>query len=220
MRVLLAEDDKLLGNGIEAGLRQAGFALDWAQDGDAARLALITTEYSLLVLDLGLPKMSGTELLKWLRNRRNDMPVLILTARDMTADRIAGLEIGADDYMGKPFDLGELIARCRALLRRAHGRSVDLIYYHDLTIDPTTFSVLRDGRRIALTVRECTILIELLAHQGMALSRARLEESLYGWNEEIESNAIEVHISNLRKKLGADFIKTVRGAGYLIARAS
>ncbi len=218
MRVLLAEDDKLLGSGIEAGLRQAGFALDWAHDGDAARLALITTEYSLLVLDLGLPRMSGTELLKWLRNRRNDVPVLILTARDMTADRIAGLEIGADDYMGKPFDLGELIARCRALLRRAHGRSVDLIYYHDLTIDPTTFSALRDGQQIALTVRECTILIELLAHQGTVLSRTRLEESLYGWNEEIESNAIEVHISNLRKKLGAEFIKTVRGAGYLVAK--
>lgn len=218
MRVLLAEDDKLLGSGIEAGLRQAGFALDWARDGDAARLALITTEYSLLVLDLGLPKMSGTELLKWLRNRRNDLPVLILTARDMTADRIAGLEIGADDYMGKPFDLGELTARCRALLRRAHGRSVDLIYYRGLTIDPTTFSALRDGQQIALTVRECAILIELLAHRGTVLSRARLEESLYGWNEEIESNAIEVHISNLRKKLGAGFIKTVRGAGYLVAR--
>ncbi len=218
MRVLLAEDDKLLGSGIEAGLRQAGFALDWAQDGDAARLALITTEYSLLVLDLGLPKMSGTELLKWLRHRRNDVPVLILTARDMTADRIAGLEIGADDYMGKPFDLGELIARCRALLRRAHGRSVELIHYRDLTIDPTTFSALRDGQQIALTVRECTILIELLSHQGTVLSRARLEESLYGWNDEIESNAIEVHISNLRKKLGAEFIKTVRGAGYLVAR--
>jgi len=220
MRVLLVEDDDLIGSGVEAGLRQAGFAVDWAHDGRAAALALETTKYALVVLDLGLPKLSGTELLKGLRARRDDTPVLILTARDSVPDRVSGLAAGADDYLGKPFDLTELIARCRALLRRAHGRSVELIRYGELQVDPASFTVTRLGQNVPLTGRECTILVELLTHLGTPLSRSRLEESLYGWQEEIESNAVEVHISNLRKKLGASVIRTIRGIGYVADKTS
>ncbi|GLU31068.1 response regulator transcription factor [Trinickia caryophylli] len=219
MRILLVEDDDLIGSGVEAGLKQAGFTVDWARDGRQGATALATTDYELLVLDLGLPKLAGIELLKGLRARGNDVPVLVLTARATVADRIDGLAAGADDYLGKPFDLGELIARCRAPLRRAHGRSVEQIHYGDLTVDPSTLAVTRDNERLALTARECTVLVELLSHQGMPLSRARLEEALYGWHQEIESNAIEVHISNLRKKLGHDLIKTIRGVGYLMEKA-
>lgn len=219
MRILLVEDDDLIGSGVEAGLKQAGFTVDWARDGRQGATALATTDYELLVLDLGLPKLAGIDLLKGLRAHGNDVPVLVLTARTTVAERIDGLAAGADDYLGKPFDLGELIARCRALLRRAHGRSVEQIRYGDLIVDPATLAVTRDNERLALTARECTVLIELLSHQGMPLSRARLEEALYGWHQEIESNAIEVHISNLRKKLGHNLIKTIRGVGYLVEKA-
>ncbi len=218
MRVLLVEDDALLGNGIEAGLKQAGFTVDWARDGRAAQLALETTEYELAVLDIGLPRLSGMELLQQLRRRGSDLPVLLLTARDTVGDRVAGLEAGADDYLVKPFDLSELIARMRALLRRAHGRSVSVIRYGDLVVEPESQCVLRGDDRIQLSARECAILVDLLEHRGNALSRARLEESLYGWNEEVESNAVEVHVHNLRKKLGNDLIKTIRGVGYLIRK--
>jgi two-component system response regulator QseB len=222
MRLLLVEDDKLLGNGIEVGLRQAGFAVDWAHDGNAAQLALRTTTYALMVLDLGLPQVDGMALLAALRRQRpdrgGDMPVLILTARDTLADRVGGLEAGADDYLVKPFDLAELVARIRALLRRARGRSLPTIGHGDLLLDPATQTVTRGDAVIALSARECAILTDLLEHSGMALSRARLEESLYGWNEEVDSNAIEVHIHNLRKKLGAESIQTIRGVGYLIRK--
>jgi two-component system response regulator QseB len=218
MRILLVEDDPLLGNGVEAGLRQAGFAVDWAKDGREAQLALATTEYELVVLDLGLPRLSGLELLRQWRGKGNDLPVLILTARDTVKDRVAGLDAGADDYLVKPFDLTELTARVRALLRRAHGRSVPVIQYGDLQVDPATQRVERGGEQIQLSARESAILVDLLEHRGMALSRARLEEGLYGWNEEVESNAVEVHIHNLRKKLGDDLIKTIRGVGYLIRK--
>ena len=218
MRLLLVEDDPILGNGLEVGLRQAGFTVDWAKDGRAAQLALETTTYELVVLDLGLPRVSGMELLHELRARGRDLPVLVLTARDTVRDRIAGLEAGADDYLVKPFDLGELVARIRALLRRAHGRSVDAIRYRDLLLAPASLTVTRDGQTITLSGRECAILVDLLEHQGTALSRARLEESLYGWNEEVESNAVEVHIHNLRRKLGSELIRTIRGVGYLIPR--
>jgi DNA-binding response OmpR family regulator len=220
MRVLLVEDDDLIGSGVEEGLRDAGMTVDWAHDGQEAMLALTTTDYELVVLDLGLPRLSGTELLDWLRARRDDTPVLVMTARDTVADRVGGLTAGADDYLGKPFDLTELIARCRALLRRAHGRSVETIRYQDLSVDPTTFTVTRNGLRQPLTSRECAVLIELLTHQGTPLSRARLEESLYGWQEEVESNAVEVHVSNLRKKLGPGLIRTIRGVGYLVEKTS
>jgi two-component system response regulator QseB len=218
MRLLLVEDDALLGNGIEVGLRQAGFTVDWARDGNAARLALQTTAYALVVLDLGLPQVAGMDVLAGLRAGGNDVPVLILTARDLVTDRVAGLEAGADDYLVKPFDLVELVARIRALLRRARGRSVPTIRHGGLELDPASLSVRRGGEVIALSARECAILVNLLEHRGMALSRARLEESLYGWNEEVESNAIEVHIHHLRKKLGADLIQTIRGVGYVVRK--
>ncbi|NMM29437.1 MAG: response regulator [Glaciimonas sp.] len=218
MRLLVVEDDALLGQGIEAGLKQAGFAVDRALDGRAATLALDAVDYELLVLDLGLPRMNGLDLLKSLRNKGRDIPVLILTARDTVQDRVAGLNAGADDYLIKPFDLAELVARIRALLRRAHGRSAAIIQHANLQLDPASLQVTQDGRTIQLSARECAILIDLLEHKGTALSRARLEESLYGWNEEVESNAIEVHIHNLRKKLGDQLIKTIRGVGYLIRK--
>ena len=218
MRLLLVEDDPILGNGIEAGLKQAGFVVDWSQDGHSAQLALQNTAYELLVLDLGLPQLSGMELLRQLRAQQNDLPVLVLTARDTVRDRVAGLEAGADDYLIKPFDLSELVARIRALLRRAHGRSTQAIHYRDLLLRPDSLLVQRGADSISLSARECAILADLLEHSGNVLSRARLEENLYGWNEEVDSNAVEVHIHNLRKKLGNELIKTIRGAGYLIPR--
>ena len=219
MRVLLIEDDELIGCGVEAGLKQAGFTVDWARDGHKAGLALDTTDYALVILDLGLPRVSGMELLKHLRDAGKDVPVLILTAKSTVVDRVTGLEAGADDYLGKPFDLTELIARCRVLLRRAQGRSVELIHYQDLTVNPAAQTVELGARRVPLTSREWAILLQLLTNQGIPQSRSRLEESLYGWQEEIESNAIEVHVSNLRKKLGAGLIKTVRNIGYVMEKA-
>lgn len=218
MRLLLVEDDRLLGNGIEAGLKQAGFTVDWARDGRDAQLALDATEYELAVLDLGLPHVSGMDLLRKLRSSGSDMPVLVLTARDTVRDRVAGLECGADDYLIKPFDLAELVARIRALLRRAHGRSKQSIRYRDLILEPDSLMVRRGDEQIQLSHRECAVLVDLLEHRGTALSRARLEESLYGWNEEVESNAIEVHVHNLRRKLGSELIKTIRGVGYIIRK--
>ena len=216
MRILLVEDDDLIGSGVEAGLRHAGFTVDWACDGREAQLALGTTKYALVVLDLCLPKMSGAEILAWLRDCANDVPVLVLSARGRVVDRVGTLEAGADDYLGKPFDLSELIARCRALLRRSQGRSVEVIRYRDIAVDPASQTVLRNGAHVPLTAREWAVLLQLLSHQGVPQSKPSLEESVYGWQEEIESNAIEVHVSNLRKKLGADLIRTVRGIGYLV----
>ena len=218
MRLLLVEDDPILGDGVAAGLKQAGFTVDWTRDGRSAQLALETADYELIVLDLGLPRVDGMELLRALRARGSQLPVLVLTARDTVQDRVAGLEAGADDYLVKPFALAELVARIRALHRRAHGRSIDAIRYRDLILVPDSLTVTRGDETIVLSGRECAILVDLLEHRGTALSRARLEESLYGWNEEVESNAVEVHISNLRKKLGNDLIKTIRGVGYLIAK--
>jgi len=218
MRLLLVEDDPILGNGIEVGLRQAGFVVDWTKDGRSAQLALETTTYELVVLDLGLPRVTGMDLLRQLRARGSDLPVLVLTARDTVRDRVAGLDAGADDYLVKPFDLAELVARIRAVLRRAHGRSVDAIRYRDLVLVPDSLTVTRGAETITLSGRECAILTDLVEHRGTALSRARLEESLYGWNEEVESNAVEVHIHNLRRKLGNDLIRTIRGVGYLIPK--
>jgi two-component system, OmpR family, response regulator QseB len=218
MRLLLVEDDDLIGDGVEAGLRQAGFTVDWARDGNKADLALATTSYALVILDLGLPKISGMDILKRLRDAGKDLPVLVLTARGTVVDRVGGLEAGADDYLVKPFDLTELVARCRALLRRAQGRSVELIRYQDLTINPLAQTVDVGDTRVPLTSREWAILMQLLTHLGIPQSRSSLEESLYGWQEEIESNAIEVHVSNLRKKLGAKLIRTIRNVGYLVEK--
>jgi DNA-binding response OmpR family regulator len=219
MRILLVEDDDLIGSGLEVALRNAGFTVDWARDGQHAEVALATTPYVLLILDLGLPKLSGMDLLKGLRVRGNDIPVLVLTARDTAADKVRGLDAGADDYIGKPFDLAELVSRCRALIRRSQGRSTDVITWRGLTVDPVAQTVSKDGTRVPLTAREWAVLIHLLTHAGVPQPRSRIEESLYGWHEEVESNAIEVHVSNLRKKLGGDVIRTVRGFGYVVDKA-
>lgn len=216
MRVLLVEDDALLGDGVRAGLKQAGFAVDWTQDGQAAKLALETEEYAVIVLDLGLPKLNGTELLKWLRGRESKTPVLILTARDTVADRIAGLNAGADDYLIKPFDLDELIARLHALMRRSVGQVTLTLRHGDIELTPSTHQVRKNGQAIELSAREFSLLHELLLHIGRVQSREQLEQHLYGWGEEVESNSVEVHVHHLRKKFGATLIRTLRGVGYVI----
>ncbi|MCB1933474.1 MAG: response regulator [Candidatus Accumulibacter sp.] len=214
MRILLAEDDALLGDGIRAGLKLAGYAVDWVRDGDAARLALLDHAYQACVLDLGLPKRDGLSVLRDLRARGQQLPVLILTARDTSADKIAGLDSGADDYLTKPFDLPELQARLRALIRRAGGVAAPALTHAGVRLDPASKRVTRDGQPVALSAREFTLLRDLLNHATHIRSRRQLEESLYAWGEEAGSNTVEVYIHNLRRKLGADFIRTIRGLGY------
>lgn len=216
MRILIVEDDTLLGDGIRVGLSQQGYAADWVEDGAMAQTALLANEYEAIVLDLGLPKISGLELLKDIRKKGNDTPVIILTAQDGVEDRIKGLDTGADDYLTKPFDLEELTARLRALLRRRGGRSTPVIEHGDIIVDPASHSVKKDGEVIDISPREFTILQLLLENQGKVMSRSRLEEGLYAWNDEVESNTVEVHIHHLRKKLGAKLIRTIRGVGYII----
>ena len=216
MRLLLIEDDKLLANGIQTGLKQLNYAIDWVIDGERGEHALKIETYDALILDLSLPKKDGLEILKDLRSRSNNIPVIILTARDTITDKITGLDSGADDYLVKPFDLDELTARLRALIRRQSGRSNPLIVYENLQLDPAAQTLIKDGQAVILSARELAILQTLLENTGKILSRNSLEESLYGWNEMIESNAVEVHIHNLRKKLGKSLIKTVRGLGYII----
>jgi DNA-binding response OmpR family regulator len=216
MKLLLVEDDALLGDGVRAGLKQAGFAVDWVQDGLAAKVALDSEVYDLLVLDLGLPKLSGMDLLKLVRAKRASLPVLILTARDTVADRVAGLNAGADDYLVKPFDLDELIARLNALLRRSAGQ-VELTLQHGaIELTPASHQVRLAGIDVSMSAREFSLLHTLLLHTGRVHSREQLEQTLYGWGEEVESNAIEVHVHHLRKKLGSDLIRTLRGVGYVI----
>lgn len=218
MKILVVEDDALLGDGICVGLKQAGYTVDWARDGQAAKLALETGDYAVMVLDLGLPKMSGLEVLKWRRSQHDKpaMPILVLTARDTVADRVTGLDAGADDYLIKPFDLDELSARLRALLRRSGGQPSPLLMHGEIELDPATHRVRKAGVNIELSAREFAILHELLLHAGRVFSREQLEQSLYGWGEEVESNSVEVHIHHLRKKLGAELIRTLRGIGYVI----
>jgi len=220
MHVLLVEDDQLLGDGLAAGLRQAGFAVDWLTDGVSADAALKSAVFDLLVLDLGLPRLSGMELLRRLRARGATLPVLILTARDAIADRIAGLDAGADDYLVKPIDLDELAARLRALGRRSGGRAAPRLVRGALELDPAARRVTLAGRPVELAAREFSILHALLENAGRVMTRAQLETSIYGWNEEPGSNAIEVHIHHLRRKLGSDLIKTLRGVGYLIEKST
>ena len=220
MKLLLVEDDALLGDGVRAGLKQAGFAVDWVQDGLAAKVALDSEEYDLLVLDLGLPKLSGMDLLKSVRAKRASLPVLILTARDTVADRVAGLNAGADDYLVKPFDLDELIARLNALLRRSAGQ-VELTLQHGaIELTPASHQVRLAGTDVSMSAREFSLLHTLLLHTGRVHSREQLEQTLYGWGEEVESNAIEVHVHHLRKKLGSDLIRTLRGVGYVIYKVA
>ncbi len=216
MRLLLVEDDPLLGDGLQAGLRQCGYTVDWLHDAASAEAALLSEHYEAMVLDLGLPDRSGMSVLTQLRQRGSDLPVLILTARDAIEDRVRGLDGGADDYMLKPFDLDELAARLRALLRRHGGRAENIIRHGELALDPAGHTVSLGDRNIELPPREYAVLQLLLENTGRVLSRSRLEESLYSWDSEVESNAIEVYIHHLRKKLGSTLIRTVRGVGYVI----
>jgi len=220
VRLLLVEDDAMIGEAIRAGLRREGFTVDWVHDGAGAAQVLRSEPFELLLLDLGLPGSDGLQLLKTLRERGESLPVLIITARDAVSDRVGGLDAGADDYLIKPFDLEELGARIRALLRRKSGRPSPLLEYQGVVLDPAAHRVMRNGADVSLSPREFTLLQLLMERPGTILSRAQLEERLYGWGEEVESNAVEVHIHGLRRKLGAQFILTVRGVGYRLRPAA
>lgn len=216
MRILIVEDDPLLGDGIRAGLRQAGFQADHVGDGIAAWNSLCAEAFAAVVLDLGLPRLSGLELLQRMRDKGLSVPVLILTARDARSDVVAGLDAGADDYMVKPFDLPELAARLRALLRRAAGSAAAVLEVGALRLDAATHRVDYEGRPVELSPREFALLQALMLGAGKVLTRAQLESALYAWGEEVESNAIEVHVHHLRRKLAPHLIRTLRGVGYLL----
>ncbi len=218
MRILLVEDDPQLGDGLTIGLRQAGFAVNWVKDGNSADRALQSETFDLVVLDLGLPRLSGMEVLTRARGRRQTLPVLILTARDATGDKVSGLDAGADDYLVKPVDLDELAARIRALTRRSAGRAAPLLTRGNLALDPAAHSVTLAGAPVELSSREFSLLQMLLENAGRVLSRSQLEQSVYGWRDEPDSNALEVHIHHLRRKLGSELIRTLRGVGYTIPR--
>jgi len=216
MRVLLVEDDTLLGEGLSTGLKQDGYAVDWMQNGEEAGIALNVEHFDIMILDLGLPKQSGLEVLQKLRAKGNNIPVLILTARDSLDDRIKGLDVGADDYMVKPFDLEELNARMRALLRRSAGRAVPKLIHGDITLDPAAHEVHYKGSAVDLPPKEFAVLQTLLENVGRVISKTKLQETLYSWEQDVASNALEVHIHHLRKKLDSDCIRTIRGVGYIM----
>jgi two-component system OmpR family response regulator/two-component system response regulator QseB len=216
MRILLVEDDALLGDAIQAGLKQSGYAVDWMRDGLSADQALSSETFAAVVLDLGLPRLSGLDVLLRLRARGDVIPVLILTAKDTVQDRIKGLDAGADDYLLKPFDLGELAARLRALIRRASGKAELLLQANGVSLDPAAHRVTYHDQLVELSPKEFAVLHALILSAGKVLSRAQLEERLYAWGEEVESNAVEVHIHHLRRKLFPELIVTIRGVGYLI----
>ena len=218
MRILLVEDDPQLGDGLTIGLRQAGFAVDWLKDGNSADQALQSETFDFVVLDLGLPRLSGMEVLSRARSRGQHMPILILTARDATGEKVAGLDAGADDYLVKPIDLDELTARIRALTRRSAGRAEPLLIHGELALDPAAHTVTQAGLVVELSSREFSLLQQLLENAGRVLTRTQLEQSIYGWRDEPDSNALEVHIHHLRKKLGSELIRTLRGVGYTIAK--
>jgi two-component system OmpR family response regulator/two-component system response regulator QseB len=218
MRILLAEDDPLLGDGLRAGLRQLGFQVDWVRDGEAAERELRAQPYAAAVLDLGLPLKDGMDVLTAVRRSGISLPVLVLTARDAIPDRIRGLDVGADDYVIKPVDLHELAARLRALVRRAHGEAQECLSAQDVVLDPAARSVRQAGESVALSTREFDLLHALMLNPDHVLSREQLEQRLYSWGQEVDSNAIEVHIHNLRRKLGTTLIQTVRGVGYILLR--
>ena len=218
MRILLSEDDALLGDGLRAGLRQQGFQVDWVRDGNAAERELTSGGYAAAVLDLGLPLRDGMDVLAQVRERGITTPVLVLTARDALPDRIRGLDLGADDYVIKPVDLGELAARLRALVRRAHGQPQERLQHRGIVLDPATREVTLDGAPVTLAQREFDLLHELMLCGGRVLSREQIEQRLYGWGQEVDSNAVEVHIHHLRRKLRPELIQTVRGIGYALAR--
>ncbi|HEY0825042.1 MAG TPA: winged helix-turn-helix domain-containing protein [Ramlibacter sp.] len=218
MRILLAEDDALLGDGLQSGLRQLGFQVDWVRSGDAAERELRGGAYAAAVLDLGLPLKDGLDVLSALRAQGVHLPVLVLTARDAVPDRVRGLDLGADDYVVKPVDLHELAARLRALVRRSHGQPQEVLKVQDIELDPAAHTVLKAGQPLALPAREFDLLHALMLNAGRVLSREQLEQHLYSWGREVESNAVEVHVHHLRRKLGADRIHTVRGVGYTLLR--
>jgi two-component system response regulator QseB len=217
MRVLVVEDDPMIGRAVVNGMQDAGYAVDWVRDGAAAELALGHGAYDLALLDLGLPRKDGLEVLKSVRRARSDVPVLIITARDAVADRVAGLDVGADDYLVKPFDLDELLARARAVIRRRAGRGNPEIVHGALSLDPVRRHVLFRGAPVELSAREFAILEALMHEPGAVVSRDKLEEAVYGWGAEVGSNTVEVHLHHLRRKLEPGLIRNVRGVGYRIA---
>ena len=218
MRLLLVEDDTMIGESVLDLLRAEHYAVDWVKDGEMVETAMRSRAYDLVLLDLGLPKKDGSDVLRALRARKDRTPVLIATARDSVPQRIAGLDAGADDYVLKPYDLDELLARIRALLRRAAGRAEPVYEHGGICINPASREVTVEGVPVVLSAREWAVLEPLLARPGMVLSRAQLEEKLYGWKDEISSNAIEVYIHGLRKKLGPALIQNVRGVGYMVPK--
>jgi len=218
MRILLAEDDMLLGDGLRAGLRQLGFLVDWVRDGVAAERELRAQPYAAAVLDLGLPLMDGLDVLASIRRQGIQIPVLVLTARDAVPDRVRGLDVGADDYVVKPVDLQELAARLRALVRRSHGQPQEQLSVQDVVLNPAARSVRKAGVPVSLPAREFDLLHALMLNAGRVMSRDQLEQHLYSWGREVESNAVQVHVHHLRRKLGSDLIQTVRGIGYMLSR--
>ncbi|MEE1654003.1 response regulator [Brachymonas sp. G13] len=220
MRILLAEDDELLGAGLRVGLQQQGFQVDWVRDGQAALRELLVVDYEAAVLDLGMPRMDGMDVLAALRERGRSLPVLVLTARDAIQSRVAGLDLGADDYVVKPVDLHELAARLRALIRRAHGLQQTLLQAGNVQLDPVGHVVIQAGQPVDLAQREYAVLHALMRNPGRILSREQLEAQIYAWGSEVASNAVEVHVSHLRRKLGASLIETVRGLGYRIGQGT
>lgn len=220
MRLLLVEDDSMIGDTVRLGLRKDGFTVDWIRDGESARTALSSETYDIVVLDLGLPRVDGLEILRYLRSLngpRGRVPVLVVTARDAVPDRVTGLDAGADDYLVKPFDFGELSARLRALIRRQAGRGTNIIVHGELAFDTVNRSLTVAGEPVSLSARELALFEALMLRPGAVLSKAQLEDRIYGWSDKIESNAIEVHMHSLRRKIGAHRIRTIRGVGYVLA---
>lgn len=215
MRILLVEDDDLLGDGVFHGLKQYGYTVDWLKDGLSAEHAVKTDQFDAVILDLGLPKRSGLEVLTYMRKNKINTPVLILTAKETVEDRIQGLDSGADDYLVKPFDLDELCARLRAIQRRKSDRSKPVIELDGLVVDPASHQVTYKGQELTLSRREYVLLLKFIESPGTVLSRDYLTQSLYGWDGDVDSNTLEVHVHNLRKKISSDFIKTIRGIGYV-----
>lgn len=218
MRVLLVEDDRMIGEAVLEALRAQGYAVDWVRDGEMALAAAATEAYDLVLLDLGLPKRDGLSVLRALRGGGQRMPVLVVTARDAVADRIAGLDAGADDYVLKPFDVDELLARVRALIRRSAGQAEPVFSHRGVTLNPATREATVAGQPVKLSSREWAVLEPMLLRPGVVFSRKQLEEKLYGWKEDISSNAVEVYVHGLRRKLGSDIVRTVRGLGYVVPR--